>query len=68
MQEKIQLAMTEQEITDICDSLADVLCWHLGFQTCAGKKYKAPPGIDDLRTLNIKLKRALLEQKSGGGK
>lgn len=37
------------------DALADVLCWFNGF--CAAKPdAPMPPGLDTLRTLNIKLK------------
>lgn len=49
------IQFTADEARTMSSALADVLCWFRGFQS-AKPKAQLPPGIDDLRSLNLKLK------------
>ena len=61
---QVSMMFTEAELEDQIAALADVLCWHRGFGA-ARKHYQPPPGLEDLRILNIRLKTALKRLHEG---
>jgi hypothetical protein len=50
------ITMTAAEARKMSNALADVLCWFSGFQAARRRRATLPPGIDDLRSLNLALK------------
>jgi len=54
----VSIRMTRHEWETLRDAIADVACWHLGFQA-AKPDTKGPPQLQELIDLNAKIKRYL---------
>lgn len=57
----VTITMTKEQAEWVRDGLADVACWISGFKAGLGpdRQHEAPLGHDEVRELNIALKRAI---------
>jgi hypothetical protein len=54
--------MTKSQLQALKDAIADVMCWHNGFE-CAKPDYNAPPGLYTLQSFGADLQRYIDREK-----
>ncbi len=60
----VVLRLTRKDAEHFSHGLSDILCWCRGFRAALGETNPNDPlGVEEVRELRIKLKRALEESK-----
>jgi len=56
----VTLKMTKSQAEYVSAGISDILCWTNGFMAAKGDDFRYDPmGTDQIRELNIKLKKAI---------
>lgn len=56
---KVKITLTTCDWEILRDGVADIACWHLGFEA-ANPNYKPPPQLNDLVNLMTMIKRNVM--------